>query len=477
MDAALERARQAVLALDDAQSRAALAEAEQAFGCGPWASADQVGRLWLIEGARAALSGRDQEALDAFAGAARLAPDLWDEDLGPELRARYEEARGRAGVAPGEIRVSPDPQELEVWLDGQQVSVPRLSPGGLHVLQVGPPGGPAVFARVFWLPADELLVIESGLAPDLGRRLAEQAAAAKAALAAARTPAVEAEITEVRRKAARAWGEIESATRGTDERAERLLSDYVKRFGEVSVSSSAGPIPVDIPQAREARARLAALPAARAKVAEARASEAQLEAELGNRRAAGIADDQAATGLLRQLDLGVGGAWTRAGDMAEGGDAFSGLGPRVGLGLGLRLTPALGLRAEIGGATVGAAPASATAELGVEPSGTSLTLGYGALCATWSRGPLELQAGGLYALGGGQVGAASAFEDPAALGLPAEAPTTAAVRAGGLTLGAGYTALYLGKLRIGPELRLSALSDLDRTWAQGELGLRAAFRP
>lgn len=473
---ALEDARQAVLSLDDAGASAALTAVESGFGCGPWARPEEIGRLWLIEGARAALAGHDDEAEDAFAAAHRLAPDLWDADLGPDLRRRYDEATTRPAPPPGEIRVAPAPADLTVMLDGTPIEVPHLTAGGLHVVQIGPAEGPAVFARVFLLPADELLVIESGLPERYGEDLSA-AEAARSASQVRLDPALEAEITELRRRAARDWGDIEASTRGTDDRAERLLRDYVKRYGDVKVGPKDRPIPVDFPQVKEARGRLDALPTARASAAESKASEKALQASFGGSRGEARAADDGASGLLRAVDLRLGGAWTRAGADAEGGEAYGGLGPSLGLGADLRVRGALGVEAELGFRGVYSAAASELPERGVDPQGTSLNLGYGALALSWRRGGLSLEAGPLYAIGGGQVAASAGLADPEALGLPPDAPLDASVRAGGLLVGAGYTAVYAGHLRVGPALRVGALSDLDRLWPQVELSASLGWAP
>lgn len=473
---ALEDARQAVLSLDDAGASAALTTVASGFGCGPWARPEDIGRLWLIEGARAALAGHDDEAVDAFAAAHRLMPDLWDADLGPDLRRRYDEAITRPAPPPGEIRVNPAPTDLTVMLDGTPIEVPHLTAGGLHVIQIGPREGPAVFARVFLLPADELLVIDSGLPEHFGEDLS--AASASVAKSQPRLdPAVEAEITDLRRKAARDWGDIEASTRGSDDRAERLLRDYVKRYGDVKVGPRDRPIPVDFPQVEEARSRLDALPAARASAAEARASEDALQASFGGSQGEARSAEDSATGLLRAVQLRVGGAWTHAGSDPEGGEAYGGLGPQLGLGVDLRLKGTLGIHAEAGFRGVYSVPDSELPERGIDPQGTTLNLGYGALALSWRRQGLSVEAGPVYALGGGEVAASSGLPDPESLGLPPDAPLVARVRAGGLLLGAGYTAVYAGHLRLGPAVRLGGLSDLDRFWPVAELSATVSWAP
>lgn len=472
---ALEEARQAVLALEDERSRAAINQVEAAFACGPWVNSEQLGQLWLIVGARAALTNRAGESLDAFAAANRVAPGLWDEDLGPQLRATYDQASARSGQAPGEVHLNPVPTGLQVMLDGQRVSPSHLAPGGLHLLQIGPEEGPAVFARIFWLPADELLTIDTGLAPDLGAKLAAEAAARKAANQ--QDPAIEAEITELRRRAARDWGEIEADTRFPDARAERLLEAYVRRYGDITVGSGSRKVEVDIVQVREARGRLEALPAARTRLAEASQSERDLNRSLGSTRSLSREADARDDGLLHRVELELGGAWTRAGQDDAGAASFGGPGGRVGLAAELRLYHTLGLRVELGALGLRDAPASTAEIYGVEPAGASLRLGYGSLGISWSKAGFSTYIGPAYALGGGTVSAAAAYADPEAMGMLEIAPVDASTRLGGLMAGATWDALYAGKLRVGPAWSAGLFSDGARAWPTLELGLRVAYRP
>ncbi len=462
-----------MLALEDEKAKAAISQVEAALGCGAWVQPDQLAQLWLVVGARAALAGKDNEASDAFAAAARVSPGLWDEDLGPDLRRRYDEASGRPTQAPGEVRVNPDPAGLQVMMDGQRVSPNHLAAGGLHLLQIGPPEGPAVFARIYWLPADELLVIDTGLAPDLGAKLAAEAAARGQSKL---SPALEAEAKELRRQATRDWGEIEADTRFPDARAERLLAAYVKRYGEVYVGKGGSRTRVEITQVKEAQGRLDALPEARARLDEREASEKELDRALGSERSVTRAADDQDTALLHRVDLGVGGALTHAGS-GDGGDGFGGAGLRAGLGVELRVRGALGLRAELGYQGLASGPESLDVVNGVEPVGTSLGLGYGALGVAWSQGGLGAWAGPAYALGGGQVDAASAYADPTGMGLVDGAPVDTRVRAGGLLAGGRWDAVYAGPLRLSPALTLGLLTDLDRAWPTAELGLRVGWRP
>ena len=116
----------------------------------------------------------------------------------------------------------------------------------------------------------------------------------------------------------------------TDPRAARLLRDYVKRYEGATVGSGANKVAVDIAQVREAQARLAALPAARAKAGEVSASEAALQASLrGARRS--VEEEPGGLGLS-QVYGSFGGAWTSAGQTDAGAEGYAGLGPRLGAG-------------------------------------------------------------------------------------------------------------------------------------------------
>lgn len=472
---AVASAREATLALKDTAAAEALATAELGLSCGPWATPDLLGHLWLVEGARAALAGKSLDAEDAFSAAARVAPGLWDADLGPELKRQYDAAAQRAAGPPGELRVKPELPDLVVRLDGQVVAQPAVIAAGLHLVQVGPANGPVIFGRLFLQPADEILTVDSGISPDWTPMDVPEAdrIVARAPGAPPKDPALAAAAVDLRKKATRAWGDIESATRGTDPRAERMLRDYVKRYKGATVGSGANAVEVDIPQVREAEARLAALPAAREREAAASASEDALQASL--KTGAPVEEEPEGLGLS-QLYLGVAGGWTAAGETDAGALGYSGLGPRLALGADARLAGPFGARVELAWQGLFAGPQGAP-ELGVDPTRRRLSLREISVGGTWKTGRVRLAAGGVWALGSGTVPAASAYAEPEAWALPPQAPVAASVRAGGAWLAVSWSATSLGPVQLSPAVRAGALTDLERTYPWAGAGIDLGWRP
>ena len=470
--AAVEVARDAVLALKDEVAAEALATAELGLTCGAWATPELLADLWLVEGARAGLGGHPLDAADAFSAAARVAPGRWDADLGPDLRRVYDEATQQPSGAPGELRVKPELPELVVRLDGAVVAQPAIIASGLHLVQVGPANGPVIFGRMFLQPADEILTVDTGISNDWTPMDVTEPPPVVAG-ATPRDPALAAAATELRRKATRAWGDIESDTRGTDSRAERLLRDYVKRYEGATVGSGANKVAVDIAQVREAQARLAALPAARAKAGEVSASEAALQASLRGARP-GVEEEPEGLGLS-QVYGSLGGAWTSAGQTDAGAEGYAGLGPRLGAGVDAGLVGPFGARVELAWQGLFSGPQGAP-ELGVDPTARRLQLGEVGLAATWRHGPMKLALGGVWALAKGTVPAASAYSDLSVWSLPAQAPVGASVKAGGPWLGLSWTATALGPVLLSPSARLGALTDLERTYAWATIGVDLGYR-
>ncbi|MBN1337213.1 MAG: hypothetical protein JXB39_14740 [Deltaproteobacteria bacterium] len=136
----------------------ALGALRVAFGCGPQADPTLLGRMWLAEGVHAARTGDPRFASIAFASAARVAPDVWNDAYGPEVRSMYDAAVAKR-PGEGQVRVSPVPEGYVTALDGTQVSFPTRTLEGLHVVQVGPSGNRAVYASVFYLPPGETFFV------------------------------------------------------------------------------------------------------------------------------------------------------------------------------------------------------------------------------------------------------------------------------------------------------------------------------
>jgi hypothetical protein len=160
---AVVRGLQAWLAGDPALTRAALDEAVTAFGCSPISEPQTLARYLILDGAVRSARGEREESLGSFAAARRVAPDVWLQDLGPELHAAWSSAVDPVGR--GTIVVEPHPGPGLIWIDGVPSSAPEV-PAGLHLVQVGQPGGPdAKFATVVWVDPDVSLLVEVVEAP------------------------------------------------------------------------------------------------------------------------------------------------------------------------------------------------------------------------------------------------------------------------------------------------------------------------
>lgn len=82
-----------------------------------------------------ALQEDTEGARAAFASAHHLAPELWVEGYGPDLRALYESSTGDRGQ--GVIEITPVPS-LPVAVDGERVDhFPHTVSAGFHLIQLG----------------------------------------------------------------------------------------------------------------------------------------------------------------------------------------------------------------------------------------------------------------------------------------------------------------------------------------------------
>jgi hypothetical protein len=160
--ARVEAAEKAVVAGRLADAEVDLGAAEDAFGCSSPPTATLLARMWLAEGAMLSLSGDEQGATDSFSAAHRVDPTFWSLSYGVVLRKAWEET---AKQDPGRsrVRLDPVPVHLVGWLDGKVVAFPAEAAAGLHLVQVGPEGGPARYGRVVFLPAGDELVVLHGL--------------------------------------------------------------------------------------------------------------------------------------------------------------------------------------------------------------------------------------------------------------------------------------------------------------------------
>lgn len=162
VDTSVSEAIEALLIGDASAARAALDRAGTALACDAPAQADTLGRWWVVDGVLRHQEGDLQGAADSFASAARLAPQLWLPGLSEELRAAYDAAELPAGT--GLIVISPDPGDRPVWIDGAPMTSAEV-PTGLHVIQVGEPGGAPVFASTLWVGDGLTHAVETGLPP------------------------------------------------------------------------------------------------------------------------------------------------------------------------------------------------------------------------------------------------------------------------------------------------------------------------
>jgi hypothetical protein len=138
----------AVLALvDGADPGPGFAAAEASLACGP-ADGAALARLWLARGAALQLAGDESSAAPFYATARALAPEAFDDRLGPTVRASWEAATlGEPG------RLAAD-RPLRV--DGRRVArFPAELPSGPHALQAPEAAWGKV---VVMLPGEELQV-------------------------------------------------------------------------------------------------------------------------------------------------------------------------------------------------------------------------------------------------------------------------------------------------------------------------------
>lgn len=140
----------------------ALSTAEQSFACRV-PSPEQQARYWLLVGA-AAWMNNDQDSLrDAFVAARRVAPDYFEDRLGPELRNIYDLA-APVGVA----QLSVNPPELRALVDGQPIPEWPLSmEAGYHLVQVLDSAEQVRYGRTLRAPPDMEVTVETGLPADL----------------------------------------------------------------------------------------------------------------------------------------------------------------------------------------------------------------------------------------------------------------------------------------------------------------------
>ncbi|MCB9675483.1 MAG: hypothetical protein H6737_10230 [Alphaproteobacteria bacterium] len=165
--AALDAARDSVLALDLEGGRAKLQEVEDAFACGP-ATNDQIARFWIVTGSLASFEGDEASRDEALRAARAASTTLWIDAFGDELKAVW------SGIAAGEgsatLRLSDLPEGYLVKVDGavRDGGTLEVTPG-LHLIQAT--GGDHVFGRVVRATEGDDISLPTGL-PELPKQVA-----------------------------------------------------------------------------------------------------------------------------------------------------------------------------------------------------------------------------------------------------------------------------------------------------------------
>ncbi len=158
----IDNAEQAVIEARTDDAAATLRQAEVALNCSPVPSPALLARMWLAEGTRAYMQGDEKVARLAFAAAARVAPELWVESYGDQVRQIYQASANYEG-GQGSVRIHPNPEGWSTTLDGTDTSFPAQAASGLHVIQVGRTAERTEYAEVFFLPKDDTYFILTGL--------------------------------------------------------------------------------------------------------------------------------------------------------------------------------------------------------------------------------------------------------------------------------------------------------------------------
>lgn len=155
---ALDDAFSGLETLDLERVAARLEEVEQAWGCGPVATRDELARFWLATGVHRVYVAQLEEAGDALAAARRLDGALRVDAWGEDVRAAWSAAGAVSGAGSVQTASSIDRREV-VYLDGEPGALPATLAPGYHVVQVVR-FGTAVWADAFFLAPDVSLTLE-----------------------------------------------------------------------------------------------------------------------------------------------------------------------------------------------------------------------------------------------------------------------------------------------------------------------------
>lgn len=136
-----------------------LTAAERTFDCAAPPTRDQLGRFWLARGTLEYLQNHKNEAIESFAAANTLHPELWVDNYGTRMRRVYDDAA--VGVSgEGTVNIAADLEAgLTAYLDGQAVSFPATTRAGLHLIQVFEDGR-SIWHQLVVVPEDAEAVFE-----------------------------------------------------------------------------------------------------------------------------------------------------------------------------------------------------------------------------------------------------------------------------------------------------------------------------
>ena len=157
---ALDRLEEAVLTADYAAAEAQLEAVITTFACGPVASAEQLARLWNLEGALLVFTGETDAAVESFQASRRMS-DAFPEVLGSKLEAVWSGAPAADGD--GEVSVDPKPVWWTVAVDGAPGPAPRQVPVGLHLVQIGPSTSDIRLAKVVYVGSGATALVANEL--------------------------------------------------------------------------------------------------------------------------------------------------------------------------------------------------------------------------------------------------------------------------------------------------------------------------
>ncbi len=134
----------------------------KAFGCGQMAEPEVVARTWLANAMILNTDNAADRADDALRAAGVVAPDLWLDVYGADLRKRWFVLRNDA-LTPGRIELDPLPEGYVIAVDGQPLAPDGLVSSGLHIAQAGPSLSSIEFSAEVKVTPDEVLVVPTDL--------------------------------------------------------------------------------------------------------------------------------------------------------------------------------------------------------------------------------------------------------------------------------------------------------------------------